>query len=242
MNERPGPAPVLPCLVSISLLVGCFSWWRGEDSNLRRHSQQIYSLPRLTASVPLRCPGRRAAPRSARADTDARRPVAPCSPPSANVTRARARHATKLALSMSVNPDRAARSTVPTRDPSTALVDCVRPPQCVTRAIARSWRWDSNPQPADYKSAALPVELRQRGDGRRGTIEGSAPTGNGSGCASRRETPPADLVEEDRARRRDVERCDPPQHGDSHPMIESLEHPAADALAFRAEDEDARPA
>ena len=29
-------------------------WWRGEDSNLRRHSQQIYSLPRLTASVPLR--------------------------------------------------------------------------------------------------------------------------------------------------------------------------------------------
>ena len=26
-------------------------WW-GEDSNLRRLSQQIYSLPRLTASVP----------------------------------------------------------------------------------------------------------------------------------------------------------------------------------------------
>jgi hypothetical protein len=24
-----------------------------------------------------------------------------------------------------------------------------------------SWRWDSNPQPADYKSAALPIELRQ---------------------------------------------------------------------------------
>ena len=24
-----------------------------------------------------------------------------------------------------------------------------------------SWRWDLNPQPADYKSAALPVELRQ---------------------------------------------------------------------------------
>ena len=30
------------------------AWWRGEDSNLRRLSQQIYSLPRLTASVPLR--------------------------------------------------------------------------------------------------------------------------------------------------------------------------------------------
>ena len=25
-----------------------------------------------------------------------------------------------------------------------------------------SWRWESNPQPADYKSAALPVELRQQ--------------------------------------------------------------------------------
>ena len=24
-----------------------------------------------------------------------------------------------------------------------------------------SWRWDSNPQPADYKSAALPIELLQ---------------------------------------------------------------------------------
>jgi hypothetical protein len=25
-----------------------------------------------------------------------------------------------------------------------------------------SWRWDLNPQPADYKSAALPIELHQR--------------------------------------------------------------------------------
>lgn len=25
-----------------------------------------------------------------------------------------------------------------------------------------SWRWDLNPQPADYKSAALPIELRQQ--------------------------------------------------------------------------------
>ena len=25
-----------------------------------------------------------------------------------------------------------------------------------------SWREESNPQPADYKSAALPIELRQR--------------------------------------------------------------------------------
>ena len=31
--------------------------------------------------------------------------------------------------------------------------------QCVSKW---SWRWDLNPQPADYKSAALPIELRQR--------------------------------------------------------------------------------
>ena len=31
-------------------------------------------------------------------------------------------------------------------------------------ASRSSWRWDSNPRPADYKSAALPTELRQRRD------------------------------------------------------------------------------
>ncbi len=29
------------------------------------------------------------------------------------------------------------------------------------RNFTWSWRWDLNPQPADYKSAALPIELRQ---------------------------------------------------------------------------------
>ena len=29
-------------------------WWRGEDSNLRRHRQQIYSLSPLAAREPLR--------------------------------------------------------------------------------------------------------------------------------------------------------------------------------------------
>src|ERR1043165_4961282 len=31
-----------------------------------------------------------------------------------------------------------------------------------TRADCQSWRWDSNPRPPDYKSGALPVELRQQ--------------------------------------------------------------------------------
>ncbi len=29
-------------------------------------------------------------------------------------------------------------------------------------SIIWSWRWDSNPRPADYKSAALPIELLQQ--------------------------------------------------------------------------------
>ena len=30
------------------------TWWRGEDLNLRRRCQQIYSLPPLATRVPLR--------------------------------------------------------------------------------------------------------------------------------------------------------------------------------------------
>src|SRR5947207_10211391 len=30
------------------------------------------------------------------------------------------------------------------------------------RFLFWSWRWDSNPRPPDYKSGALPVELRQQ--------------------------------------------------------------------------------
>ncbi len=33
---------------------------------------------------------------------------------------------------------------------------------CNSGSSCWSWRWDLNPQPADYKSAALPIELRQR--------------------------------------------------------------------------------
>ena len=38
----------------ITILMGFFTyWWRGEDSNLRRQSRQIYSLIPLTAREPL---------------------------------------------------------------------------------------------------------------------------------------------------------------------------------------------
>ena len=62
------------------------NWWRGKDSNLRRHSRQIYSLLPLATRASIR----------------------------------------KQGLSF------------------------------------QSWRWDSNPRPPDYKSGALPVELRQQ--------------------------------------------------------------------------------
>src|SRR5690606_830496 len=48
------------------------------------------------------------------------------------------------------------------------------------RGLAReaqewSWRWDSNPRPPDYKSGALPVELRQRNhEAPRSTCAGTA--------------------------------------------------------------------
>ena len=39
-----------------------FNWWRGEDSNLRRLSRQIYSLIPLTAREPLQIKRRMLAP------------------------------------------------------------------------------------------------------------------------------------------------------------------------------------
>lgn len=74
--------------------------WAGKDSNLRRLSQQIYSLPPLATWVP--------APKSNRFYEN---PVLLCT------------HSFKFK--------------------------------------SKSWRRDLNPRPADYKSAALPAELRQ---------------------------------------------------------------------------------
>ena len=53
------------------------AWWRGEDSNLRRHSQQIYSLPRLTASVPLRLVAHESSKKAQEENGRAYRPLAP---------------------------------------------------------------------------------------------------------------------------------------------------------------------
>lgn len=70
-----------------------------------------------------------------------------------------------------------------------------RPGRCGHRAPARcrhrtrgSWRRDSNPQPADYKSAALPVELRQR-------VSKVAPRGPGVSPRPRRSHAASSILE-----------------------------------------------
>ena len=37
-----------------------------------------------------------------------------------------------------------------------------KPNFVIKSGFLESWQWDSNPQPADYKSAALPIELCQQ--------------------------------------------------------------------------------
>src|SRR6266487_4003476 len=54
-NPRPSAwkADALPLSYSRSTRCLLVRWWRGEDSNLRRHRRQIYSLFPLTTRVPL---------------------------------------------------------------------------------------------------------------------------------------------------------------------------------------------
>ena len=171
--------------------LGSIPWWRGEDSNLRRLSQQIYSLPRLTASVPLRASRRAALQKSVTT------PLALVSPETTVVAGAvRGVRIAVMSLSRSWNPCAGPTAVSMFPVPNT-LVGIAAPADIETlrfesaesaRRSAEpllahlsdswSWRWDSNPQPADYKSAALPVELRQRGDGRLWTIRSRCTVSN----------------------------------------------------------------
>ena len=61
-RSPPAPSPLTACFQPLPGCPGnesgCESaineWWRGKDSNLRRHGRQIYSLLPLTAREPLR--------------------------------------------------------------------------------------------------------------------------------------------------------------------------------------------
>ena len=120
------------------------NWWRGEDSNLRRHSQQIYSLPPLAPRVPLR----------AKLPLDYIKSPLP---------------AFKLTAQVKVT------SALKPRENEAGENALWIPPDCVSRQVTPvnlwSWRWDSNPQPADYKSAALPLSYASEIPGKTLKIE-----------------------------------------------------------------------
>ncbi len=64
-GSNPQPSAWKAEALPIELRPRSYSWWAGEDSNLRRHCQQIYSLSPLAArepALPVRCSGARPAP------------------------------------------------------------------------------------------------------------------------------------------------------------------------------------
>jgi hypothetical protein len=135
--------------------------WRGEDSNLRRLSQQVYSLPRLTASVPLHF--------FSWLTVAERQRDTPLSQRSGHLLTSPGSFAVERNVGLSDRHFfRFARSPITGLAPP-PRTDLYFPSilfrvryRCQTIAVRSwSWRWDLNPQPADYKSAALPIELRQ---------------------------------------------------------------------------------
>ena len=118
----------------------------------KRNARQVYSLIPLATRTSLR-PGATWAPlvsskcpstlSKSFARTQKRTPVAPHSTP----------------------PRTRGLAYFPTR--REPLLD---PSKSVRAETNESWRSDSNQQPAAYKAAALPIELRQRGAPRRGEV------------------------------------------------------------------------
>ena len=106
--------------------------WAREDSNLRRHCQQIYSLPPLATWV--HAPIRNNPPRPYIYDLSGRMGAGGFEPPNTNVR----------------------GFTIPVLWPLGYTPLCCR----ADSMPAQSHLSDSNRGPADYKSAALSTELR----------------------------------------------------------------------------------
>jgi hypothetical protein len=64
-GSNPQPSAWKAEALPIELRPPCCPWWAGEDSNLRRHCQQIYSLSPLAAREPARLCIRTSAPQPA---------------------------------------------------------------------------------------------------------------------------------------------------------------------------------
>jgi hypothetical protein len=136
--------------------------------------RQIYSLLRLTAPQPRHV---RASPRAPPSPSSRllppprhaveagalARPAPSCTALSASTARRR----TSAPRSLGTSTGRAPTSPVsPSRrgQPAASVWDACDRFRWITRSaqvVSWSWRRDSNPRPADYKSAALPTELRQ---------------------------------------------------------------------------------
>ena len=148
----PSAPRAFQCRKSFSLK----SWCTGEDSNLRSSKErQIYSLLPLTARPPVPnlhslhpatkiCSGTPQLPLPI--ETQLR---AYC--PARNSPACRSMH-----LSGITAEDRSSALTTPDAGPNLAAVSA---PEC--HFYEWSWRRDLNPRPSDYKSDALPAELRQ---------------------------------------------------------------------------------
>ena len=156
------PWSLVPCLFPVSL----YFWCTGEDSNLRSSKErQIYSLLPLTARppVPIR-PGAKTAllatpwlphPNSAAAPSSAN--AAAPHPSSAHAATS-GRSPELPDISPEVDSPRSQNPGVQNLVPAGQLLPLSSP---VPASILWSWRRDLNPRPSDYKSDALPAELRQ---------------------------------------------------------------------------------
>jgi hypothetical protein len=130
-------------------------WCTGEDSNLRNSNEwQIYSLLPLTARppVPKHTPSAETCRRGSSYSTRLRR---------------KQPHSTHHDLTRSLSPDYRSMhlSGITAEDRPGALYSCRRLKLLCWLSgsgfLLWSWRRDLNPRPSDYKSDALPAELRQ---------------------------------------------------------------------------------
>ena len=136
--------------------LGSIPWWRGEDSNLRRLSQQIYSLPRLTASVPLR------ASRHAAQQKSVTTPLALASPDTTVVAGA----VRGVRIAVMICPARGTR--VRARPPSLCLLSPIHllgsPPRQISRLYDSSL---PNPPAAPLNRYSPTSRILGAGDGTR---------------------------------------------------------------------------
>src|SRR5262245_42968525 len=110
--------------------------------------------------------------------------------------------------------------------------------ELLTYVCRWSWRRELNPRPADYKSAALPTELRQHRqiyDCNTGHLASSTPEGKKIAILTRSLT--HDFVQHNTGCHRHVERGTFSEHGKSDHHIAMLANESSETSMLPAEDE-----